>query len=157
MYICTFVCTYVCVYVCEYIRVYVSHMWCIYAHMYVRTNNVCVHVYTYVGINVIIYVYVCVCWCLALLRKQSNKPFRSHSSENYQQIIWALCEISWFLSGVIEAVHLLRCYAAILVDVYRRFATFYWSHFQDVISPKNEGLNLCSGLPQGLRPQNFPQ
>jgi len=32
-------------------------------------------------------VYVCVCGCLDLRRKQSNKAFRSHSFENYQQII----------------------------------------------------------------------
>jgi hypothetical protein len=101
--------------------------------------------------------YTLVCVLMSYPPTKTNKPFRSHSSENYRQIIWTLCEISWFLSGVIEAVHLLGCYTAILVNVYRRFGTFYWSHFQDDISPKNENLNLCSGLPQGLGPKNFIQ
>ena len=131
---------YLCSYVCTYIITYVS--------MYIRT---------YVGIDVNMYVYVCVRRCLDLLRKQSNKAFRSHSCENYQQIIWALCEIAGFLCGVIEAVYLLGCYAAILLDVYRRFGTFYWFHLQDDISQKNEGLKRCSGSLQGLRPKNFPQ
>jgi hypothetical protein len=67
--LCTYVCTYVITYVFRYIR-------------------------TYVGIDVSMYVYVCVRGCLDLRRKQSNKAFRSHSYENYQQIIWALCEIA---------------------------------------------------------------
>ena len=112
----------------------------------------CLCIYTYVGIDVSMYVYACMCGCLDLRRRQSNKAFRSHSCENYQQIIWALCEIAGFLCGVIEAVHLLGCYAAIFVDVYRRFGTFYWYHLQDDISQKNEGLKLCSGLHQDLRP-----
>jgi len=116
-----------------------------------------VYVYTYLGIDVNIYVYICVCGCLDLRRKQVNKAFRSHSCENYQQVNWALCETAGFLCDVNEAVHLLGCYAAILIDIYRRFGTLYWSHIQDDKSQKNEDLKFCSGLPQCLRPQNFPQ
>jgi len=57
---------------------------------------------------------------------------------------FVVCEASGFGRSVVEAVALLRCYAAYVGAVYRRFGTVYWADIQEASSHKRRDLQSVS-------------